>query len=487
MKNELLPNPFLHAAEAANTNEEKSGIRKREPAPQQLEPSESYVSPVEANAYIAKRTQDLDKKLDGASPEERGAIQNELGALRKFKREIDRSVKEQGEDALVENPYFGGAVEFGHGQDLTKDQASKLLDRAVAEREEAMKVRDEVMGRLRRMDERAFGAQIYAEGLKGIEGEEAEQERAEGSARWHAKLAQKSKSESQIGDALRESLDALDEAESRVAKYEKLVSLTALREALMVRREAIMKELRQIDELHETAAAQARELHASAAKRPEEAGLYRQQVAIQEAAATNESRKPSDEELFASMAGSIHEAQARDRMEEHARRLESVSRATTAFAESTQDPRHARIAELDRKSAEKAKERADMAEANLGVNDAIRRDRLYTRPVSEKEKMQAAAKAAEGLYEADLIEEEGRVESARGASLENQARRIEQKAKLRKQELAESLSHVMDQIDSVDHRLDDLGPIEETEEPSIQPHEKRLAKRANGKNSRRAA
>ncbi len=446
MKNEL-PNPFLRPAELPQATNASSGIREREAAPAQLEPTEAYVDPKSANAFIAKRTQDLDAKLRTASPEERASIQNELGSLRAFKRKMDLRVKKDGEDTLVENPYFGGEVEFGE-KEVTKEQAQKLLDLALEEQRQAVQARDKVMREVR--------------GYYGMH-EQA------------IHSADKKEIESGMSERLHEALDKLDEIETRVSKYEKLVSLTALREALLTRREEIMKELKQIDRLHENASVQARELHKSAMDKNSLAEMRRGNAFLMGVQSEIVGRPATAAEEFASMNESIAEAQERDRLAEHARRLRNIADTTAGLARKTGSARHQEVSAYDEQMAQIAQQRAEKAEADLVTNDAKRRIAATRYPEAEKNVIRSRIR--EEREEAAQLDVMASLDSKLGKITENLAEKTEVKAKARKRQLADTLSHVIDQIESVDEKLEDMGPIVEKARPKIQPHEERLQKR----------
>lgn len=446
MKQEL-PNPFLRPVEMPQATTASSGIRQREAAPSELEPTESYVSPSEANAFIARRTQDLDAKLRDASPEERASIQNELGSLRAFKRKIDQEVRKQGEDVLVENPYFGGEISFGE-KEVTKEQAEKLLDLALQEQRQAEKAREKIMRELR--------------GYYGMD--------EQGNA-GHIPDVAKKEIESSLSERLHDALDRLDEMENRVSRYEKLVSLIALREALVTRREAIMKELKQIDDLHERAARQAQELHQSAERKKSQAEIHRSNAFFKGVQSEIIGRPATMAEELASMNESINEAFERDQLAERARRLRNIADTTAGYARKTGTDRAQTVSVYDEQMARVAERRAEQAEADLVRNDAKRRIALTRYPEAEKRVMHEQIRAERA--EADKLESMGSMDQKIGDMAMSLAEKQEKKAKARKKVLADSLSHVMDQIESVDEKLEDIGPITEKTSPKIRPHEKR--------------
>ena len=446
MKQEL-PNPFLRPVEMPQATTASSGIRQREAAPSELEPTEAYIAPSEANAFIARRTQDLDTKLRDASPEERALIQNELGSLRAFKRKIDQEVRKQGEDVLVENPYFGGEISFGE-KEVTKQQAEKLLDLALNEQREAQMAREKIMRELR--------------GYYGMNEQENAQPIPE---------AAKKEIESSLSERLHDALDRLDEMEDRVSRYEKLVSLIALREALLTRREAIMKELKQIDDLHERAARQAQELHQSAERKKSPAEIHRGNAFFKGVQSEIVGRPATPAEELASMNESIAEAYERDKLAERARRLRNIADTTAGYARKTGSDRAQTVSAYDEQMARVAEQRAEQAEADIERNDAKRRIALTRYPEAEKRVMHEQIRAERA--EADKLESMGSMDQKIGDMALSLAEKQEKKAKARKKVLADSLSHVMDQIESVDEKLEDIGPITEKTSPKIKPHEKR--------------
>lgn len=491
MKSEF-PNPFLRQAPQAESETAKSGVRlRREPASTKLSPKELYVSPQEANAFIARRTQDLDARLQHVAPEDRGAIENELNALRNFKQRVESEVQTDGEEILVENPYFEGEIGLGH-KHLTRKEVITILSQAREERNRALEARAEIMDQMRNIDQKSDAATEYLQHVKELrtlktgEALEDELDWAEESANWQGEQARKQKRELSMSEKLREALEAVEDAEERVAKYEKVFDLVAQREKLAEKREAILKELHQVTSQYERAQKQVAEMHAAATRHAENLASRRANLGKMEEDLQRTTRTPSDKEIFDSdYQESIQNAIERDEKIEKPLRYAFTSAriadVTERRALKSGKEHRLRSAAGDRRYAAKAQALVDQIESEFLQKEAARRERLLRRT---DEDLAASRKQVEAeRAEVEEIEKQQRINAGLGQMTGRVGEQKKQKAK----ELAESLQGIDSQLKTVDERLDAIGEITEQITPSIEPVEERAEKQSQRKNTRRAA
>lgn len=491
MKSEF-PNPFLRQAPQAESETAKSGIRlRREPAPTKLSLKELYVSPQEANAFIARRTQDLDARLQQAAPEDRSAIENELNSLRNFKRRIESEIETDGEQILVENPYFEGEIGLDH-KHLTRQEAITILDQAKEERDRALEARAEIMDQMRNIDQKSAEASEYLQHVKELrtlktgEALEDELEWAEESANWKGEQARKQKRELGMSEKLREVLEAVEDAEERVAKYEKIFDLVAQREKLAEKREAILKELHQVTSQYERAQKQVAEAHAAASRHAKNLASRRVNLREMEQDLQRTTRTPSDKEIFASdyqesLQNAIERDQKLEKPLRYAFTSARIADVTERRALLSGKEHRIRSAAGDRRHAMKEQARVEQIKSEFLQKEAARRERLFRRT---EEDLAASRKQVEAeRAEIDELEKQERLNKGLGQLTNKFGERQKQKA----EELAKTLSTIDTQLKSVDERLDAIGDITEQVTPSIEPVEERTQKKSSKKSTRRAA
>ncbi|MCC7356915.1 hypothetical protein IT408_00175 [Candidatus Uhrbacteria bacterium] len=491
MKPEKFQNPFLpRASSSPEALPEKSGMIHFEETPQKLQSSEAYVTPEEANDFITKRTQYLKSRLQDIPHEDREELEQEMNALLNFKQKVQHEIAEDGENVLIENPYFDGSIEIGFTH-LTKDEASEMLKQAIQSKNEALEARSAIMNQIQQIDEKSTDANEYLQHVQELRtlatGEKLQNELAwaKNAVLDEDEKARKQKSEMGISEKLREVLDEVDDAEERVAKYEKIYSLVSLREELSHRREAILKELDQITRMYESTKKKAAELHHASALKEEQINLRRLRAGIMESDLQRKTRIPSEDEVERMLQESYEDAVQRDqdieRLGHHAYLSSKVADYSEKKALDSMNDRHLKIAAEDRRWAMKDQDILKGIEPAFQEREKERRARLSRR---SDEDILNAQKHFETEREDIAWLENFKYLDARGAELAaEESQRQEKKA----QELTKSLDGISKQLKNVDERLEAVGPIFEQSNPSIEPHEKKKEKRTSQRNKRRAS